>query len=186
MSFDFLPELPIVVEPTATLMSSDAGILPIRQFDEQIGFTQGFISCRNDPRDAHLVDHEFGEMVRQRVYGILGGYEDCNDHDALRSDPVFKLIGGRKPDEEPLASQPLTNDAASPLWDAGHPSFVKGQPTLSRFENAVDIPSLWRLHDFFLDDFIRSFDRPPSHITLDIDALDDPCHGHQQLGSARK
>jgi len=157
--FDFLPGLPIVVEPKATLMSSDAGMIPIRQFDDQIGFSERFVSCLHDPRDPALIDHGFDEMARQRIYGILAGYEDCNDHDALRCDAVFKLIGGRKPDEEPLASQ----------------------PTLSRFENAVDIPSLWRLHDFFLDDFIRSFDRPPSHLTLDIDALHDPCHGHQQL-----
>ena len=159
ITFDFLPGLPIVVEPKATLMSSDAGMIPIRQFDDQIGFSERFVSCLHDSRDPALIDHGFDEMARQRIYGILAGYEDCNDHDALRCDPVFKLIGGRKPDEDPLASQ----------------------PTLSRFENAVDIPSLWRLHDFFLDDFIRSFDRPPSHLTLDIDALDDPCHGQQQL-----
>src|SRR3990172_17399 len=157
--FDFLPGLPIVVETQATLMSSDAGILPIRQFDDQSGFTERLVAGLHAPRDPALTDHGFDEMVRQRIYGILAGYEDCNDHDALRYDPVFKLISGRKPDEDPLASQ----------------------PTLSRFENAVDIPSLWRLHDFFLDDFIASFDQPPTHITLDIDALDDPCHGHQQL-----
>lgn len=157
--FDFLPSLPIIVETQATLMSSDGGMIPIRQFDDQIGFTDRFVAGLHDPRDPALTEHGFDEMVRQRIYGILGGYEDCNDHDALRCDPVFKLISGRKPDEEPLASQ----------------------PTLSRFENAVDIPSLWRLHDFFLEDFIASFDQPPSHITLDIDALDDPCHGDQQL-----
>jgi len=89
--FDFLPGLPIVVEPKATLMSSDAGMIPIRQFDDQIGFAD---------------------------------------------------------------------------------RFVASQPTLSRFENAIDIPSLWRLHDFFLDDFIASFEQPPSHIRLDIGALD--------------
>lgn len=157
--FDFLPGLPIVVETQKTLMGCDAGILPIRQFDDQIGLTDRFVAGLHDPRDPALIDHGFEEMARQRIYGILAGYEDCNDHDALRWDPVFKLIGGRKPDEDPLASQ----------------------PTLSRFENAVDIPSLWRLHDFFLDDFIRSFDQPPSSLTLDIDALDDPCHGAQQL-----
>jgi len=96
-------------------------------------------------------------MVRQRIYGILAGYEDCNDHDTLRGDPVFKMVSGREPQDPDLASQ----------------------PTLSRFENAIDIPSLWRLHDFFIDDFIRSFDRPPSLVTLDIDALDDACHGQQ-------
>ncbi len=58
---------------------------------------------------------------------------------------------------------------------------MASQPTLSRFENAIEIPSLWRLHDFFIDDFIASFDRPPTSLTLDLDAWDDPCHGDQQL-----
>jgi len=159
MCFGFFPRLPIVVEPTEAQLSSDVGILPIRQFDDQIGFTERFIACLADPRDPEQIEHTFGEMVRQRVYGILAGYEDCNDHDSLRSDPVFKLVGGRAPQDDDLASQ----------------------PTLSRFENAIDIPSLWRLHDFFIDDFIRSFDRPPSFLTIDLDAVDDPCHGHQQL-----
>lgn len=157
--FGFFSRLPIVVEPTDAQISSDVGILPIRQFDDQIGFTQRFIDCLDDPRDPDQIDHPLDEMVRQRIYGILAGYEDCNDHDALRRDPVFKLVGGRAPEDDDLASQ----------------------PTLSRFENAIDIPSLWRLHDFFIDDFIRSFDRPPSFLTLDLDAVDDPCHGQQQL-----
>jgi hypothetical protein len=157
--FDFFLRLPIVVEAHDQQISSDVGILPIRQFDDQIGFTDGFIACLNDPREAHLIDHDLGEMVRQRIYGILAGYEDCNDHDTLRGDPVFKLASGRTPTDDDLASQ----------------------PTLSRFENGVDIASLWRLHDFFIDDFIRSFDRPPAFLTLDIDAVDDPCHGDQQL-----
>jgi len=58
---------------------------------------------------------------------------------------------------------------------------LDSQPTLSRFENAIDIPSLWRLHDFLLDDFVASFDTPPASLTLDLDAWDDPCHGDQQL-----
>lgn len=159
LSFGFLPRLPIVVEPIAAQMSGDVGILPVRQFDDQIGFTERFIACLDDPRDCDQIDHPFDEMVRQRIYGILAGYEDCNDHDALRGDPVFKMVGGRAPEDDDLASQ----------------------PTLSRFENAIDIPSLWRLHHFFIDDFIRSFDRPPAFITLDLDAVDDPCHGQQQL-----
>jgi hypothetical protein len=159
MRFAFFSRLPIVVEPTAAQISSDVGILPIRQFDHQIGFTERFIACLNDPRDPAQIDHPLHEMVRQRVYGILAGYEDCNDHDALRSDPVFKLVGGRTPQDDDLASQ----------------------PTLSRFEKAIDIPSLWRLHDFFIDDFIRSFDQAPAFLTLDLDAVDDPCHGQQQL-----
>lgn len=94
-----------------------------------------------------------------RVFGILAGYPDQNDHDTLRSDPVFKLVAGRSLDEDDLASQ----------------------PTLSRFENAIDVKSLLRLRDVFLDQFIASFDKPPTRITLDIDPFDDPTHGGQQL-----
>jgi hypothetical protein len=98
-------------------------------------------------------------MVRSRVYGILAGYEDQNDHDTLRHDPVFKLVADRSPEGDDLASQ----------------------PTLSRFENAVSIPSLKRLRDVFIDQFIASFASPPRHLTFDLDAVDDPAHGHQQL-----
>src|SRR5262245_39121476 len=98
-------------------------------------------------------------MVRVRVYGILAGYDDQNDHDTLRSDPVFKLLADRSPDATNLASQ----------------------PTLSRFENAISIKSLQRLRDVFIDQFIASFDSPPRHLTFDLDAVDDPAPGHQQL-----
>ncbi|MBM3815366.1 MAG: IS1380 family transposase [Acidimicrobiia bacterium] len=160
LGFDFFSRLPIVVEAHNTLVTSDAGILPLREFDCQIGLTERFIACLEDRRDPEQIDHSFAEMVRQRLFGILAGYEDCNDHDALRNDPAFKMVSGKAPnDETGLASQ----------------------PTLSRFENAVSIACLWRLHDFFLDDFIRSFKTPPAFLTLDIDAVDDPCHGQQQL-----
>ena len=157
--FDFLSRLPIVVETKEVDVSSDVGILPLRQFDGQIGLTKRFIDCLEDTRDQDQTEHTFAEMVRQRIFGILAGYEDCNDHDTLRSDPVFKIVAGRKPGQDDLASQ----------------------PTLSRFENAIDIPSLWRLHDFFIDEFVHSFQTPPARITLDLDATDDPCHGQQQL-----
>jgi hypothetical protein len=98
-------------------------------------------------------------MVRSRVYGILAGYEDQNDHNTLRHDPVSKLLADRSPEGHDLASQ----------------------PTLSRFENAISIPSLKRLRDVFLDQFIASFDTPPRHLTFDLDAVDDPAHGQQQL-----
>lgn len=98
-------------------------------------------------------------MVRMRIYGILADYEDQNDHDTLRTDPVFKLVAGRTPEAPDLASQ----------------------PTLSRFENGIDIPSLKRLRDAFIDQFIASFAAPPRALTFDIDAFDDPTHGAQQL-----
>ena len=157
-TFDFF-DRPVVIEPSQAILSSDAGLLPLRQFDEHIGLTPAFAHALDDPRDPDLTDHTFLEMVRSRIYGILADYEDQNDHDTLRTDPIFKLIADRSPEDADLASQ----------------------PTLSRFENAISIQSLKRLRDVFLDQFIVSFDTPPRHLTLNLDAVDGPAHGHQQL-----
>jgi hypothetical protein len=150
---------PITIEPSAGQLSGDAGLIPIREFDKRIGLTRANACALDDPRAPDLTEHTFLEMVRSRVYGILAGYEDQNDHDTLRADPVFKLVADRSPEDDDLASQ----------------------PTLSRFENAISIKSLKRLRDVFLDQFIASFDAPRRHLTFDLDAVDDPAHGHQQL-----
>src|SRR5262245_30107019 len=81
---------PLVIEPAPGRLSSDAALLPIRQFDQRIGLTRAFTDALDDPRDPDLTEHTFLEMVRSRVYGILAGYADQNDPDTLRSDPVCK------------------------------------------------------------------------------------------------
>ena len=96
-------------------------------------------------------------MLRQRVFGILAGYEDCNDHDTLRDDPVFKLVAGKLPEDDPLASQ----------------------PTLSRFENLATPAVLQKLIDFNIATGIERLKQKhggtlPASITLDLDATDDP------------
>ena len=130
----FCTGLPIVAEPVEAHLSSDAGLLPIRQLDEQLGLTEQFAAALLDRRDGPALTHSFLEMTRARVFGIVAGYEDQNDHDALRSDAVFKLIADRLPDGDDLASQ----------------------PTLSRFENAIGPASLFRLQDVFIDQFLDS------------------------------
>lgn len=157
LDFGFLPQKTICVEPVEEDLSSDGGLLVFREFDQQHGFTEGFARQLHDAR--RDPDHSLLEMVRSRVFGILSGYEDQNDHDALRSDAVFKLIAGRLPEDDDLASQ----------------------PTLSRFENAVSPTSLLQLEEWFLTRFVESFDEPPREITLDADVFDDPTHGQQQL-----
>jgi hypothetical protein len=157
--FDFFDPLPIQIELSDAPLTFDAGLLPLRQFDERIGLTAQFAAVLHDPRDPDRIEHSFPEMVRIRIFGILAGYEDQNDHDTLRTDPVFKLIADRSPADDDLASQ----------------------PTLSRFENRIDIPSLFRLRDVFIDQFIASFAEPPITLTIDLDAVDDPTHGSQQL-----
>jgi len=157
-TFGFEGSKPIVVEPSEAQLTSDGGLLPIRLFDETLGFTFQFAAALEDTRDQRFTRHSFLEMTRSRIYGILADYEDQNDHDVLRHDPVFKLIAG----------QSLSDELAS-------------QPTHSRFENAIDVASLFRLRDVLIDQFIDSFDEPPGRLTLDIDTFDDPAHGQQQL-----
>src|SRR5947199_67503 len=117
---DFFGARDIVIEPSRAFLSCDAGLLPIRQFDEAISLTASFAEVLDDRRDPRTREHTFLEMVRSRVYGILAGYEDQNDHDTLRADAIFKVIAGRDPDGDDLASQ----------------------PTLSRFENSINSASL--------------------------------------------
>ena len=101
VSFGFFDSKPVVVEPQDGQFTTDAGLLPFRQFDERIGFTQQFVAALSDPRDPAAITHSFTEMVRVRVFGILADYADQNDHDLLRTDPLFKLLAGRSPDDGP-------------------------------------------------------------------------------------
>jgi Transposase DDE domain group 1 len=162
LSFDFLPHFPVIVQRHEGQLSSDAGLLPLRQFDRRWSYTQRLAQCLVDPKPSR--QHSLPSMLRQRLFGILAGYEDCNDHDTLRDDPVFKLIADRLPDDEPLASQ----------------------PTLSRFENLATPAVLQKLIDFTIHTGIERLKQKhggtlPASITLDLDATDDPTHGHQQL-----
>jgi hypothetical protein len=160
--FDFFPQTPVVVQQYQGQLSSDAGLLPLRQFDQRWDYTARMAQCLDDPNPTR--DHSLLSMLRQRMFGILAGYEDCNDHDTLRNDPVFKLVAGRLPEDAALASQ----------------------PTLCRFENLVTPAVLQKLIDFNITTGIERLRQKhggqlPASITLDLDATDDPTHGDQQL-----
>ena len=158
-TIDFFPGSPIHFQEGDGRFSGDGGLLLFRQLDDDLGFTRAFASVLNDPRDPQLIEHSTIEMVRLRVFGILADYEDQNDTDTLLTDPIFKLLLNRACDGRDLPSQ----------------------PTLSRFENSIDIASLKNLAELFIDEFLDSFDSPPRHLVFDLDAVDDPAHGNQQL-----
>jgi hypothetical protein len=94
VSFGFPGRKPVVVEVADCQLTSDAGLLPIREFDELFGFTRQFADAIRDLRRSVSVAHSCLEMTRSRIYGILSDYVDQNDHDTLRHDPVFKVING--------------------------------------------------------------------------------------------
>ena len=140
-------------------LSSDAGLVLLKAPDEQLGFTRALAAVLNDPRDPRRVDFTQHDLLQQRVLQIAAGYEDANDSNTLRHDPIFKLLLDRLPETgPPLASQ----------------------PTISRFENRVSRTELYRLALVFLEQFVASYDRPPQPIVLDFDDTEDPAHGEQE------
>src|SRR5512147_1381873 len=99
LSFDVLPSRPIEIEVSPAPLTSDAGLLPVRRFDERIRHTAQLAAALHDRRDPTLTQQSPLSMVRQRVYGILAGYEDQDEHDTLRSDSVFKPLADLLPDD---------------------------------------------------------------------------------------
>jgi len=138
---------------------SDGGLLLVRQYDEEIRFTQTLSQLIPDPRHPVFIAHPQVDLIRQRLYQIIAGYEDCNDASHLRHDPIFKAIAGRAPEDLPLGSQ----------------------PTLSRLENRVSQHLLMDFVDHLVDVFVKTRPHPLSHITLDIDPSEARTYGDQQL-----
>lgn len=142
------------------MLSSDAGVLLLRAVEKKLGLAPRLSACLKDKRDPDLIEHTVEEMIRLRVLAIAAGYEDANDFDRLRYDPVFKMAAGRSPEDgDPLCSQ----------------------PTLSRLENAPSRTELGRMMLAMIDQFCASYRRAPKSIVLDIDDTFDAVHGHQQL-----
>lgn len=141
-------------------LSSDAGVLLLRGVESKLGLADRLASCIRDKRDPDLIEHSITEMLKLRMFAIAAGYEDADDCDSLRHDPIFKVAVGRLPRTgEPLCSQ----------------------PTMSRLENAPSKIEIARAMAAMVEQFCRSYRRAPASITLDIDDTFDAVHGHQQL-----
>ena len=151
-------------------ITSDAGALLLGATDRVIGLTRRLAACFTDGRNPKLIEHDVATLVMQRVVGIALGYEDLIDHDELRHDPVMAVLAGklaaRRSDCAPLA----------------------GKSTLNRLELSRPEPSRYAklaantdsMEAVFVDLFLDAHKKPPAQITLDLDATDDPLHGHQE------
>jgi len=141
-------------------LSSDGGVLLLREIENGLGLAEVLSSCLKDERDPSSTTHTQADMIRARMFAIACGYEDCDDLDVLRFDPAFKLACGRLPE--------MGDDLMS-------------QPTLSRLENAPSWRDLGRMGLSMIDLFCDSFKSVPKRIVLDIDDTPDTAHGGQQL-----
>jgi hypothetical protein len=141
-------------------ISSDGGLLLLRELDSQLNLLSSASNCIHDERDPRYIDHSVKELLTQRVFQIAAGYEDCSDCNDLREDMIFKMCAGRLPQSD--------NDLAS-------------QPTMSRLENTVTKTDLFRLGECLVDIFINSYSKAPSVIILDCDDTNNDTYGQQEL-----
>lgn len=159
LQFSSLSRKKILADFNGGHLTSDGGALLLREVNRRTGLIDALAACIADPRDPAKTRHEVKTMLTQRVCGIALGYEDGNDHQTLREDPIMQILSEIAPDpDDPLASP----------------------PTLSRFENWVNRKSLARMSEVFVDQFIDSYTKPPEEIILDFDATEDRIHGKQE------
>ena len=155
LSFPALNRRNIEAEFSGGDITSDGGVLLLRQIDKQLGLMEAINHILHDPREQDQVIHSQLSLLKQRVYGLCLGYEDLNDHQTLRTDPAIQTALNR---DDVLASQ----------------------STLCRLENRTDRQTMVDIHKVFFEQFIASFKKPPKELILDFDATDDPTHGSQE------
>jgi len=136
-------------------ITSDGGVLLLRQADRLLGLSESIAGVLEDPRRKASVDHNALGLLRQRLYALALGYEDLNDHDQLRHDLAIQTAVDRD-------------------------CVLASSSTLCRWENRADRATAWRLHEVLVDQFIGSFRHAPKKLILDFDATDDAIHGRQE------
>ena len=161
-------------------MTTDAGGLLLREVDGQLRLIDRLAACFIDHRQPEKIEHSVRELIAQRVYGLTMGYEDLNDHDQLRADPLMALLAGK--------AEPAGTDRRREQ-DRGKAG--AGKSTLNRLEltpKEADATARYKkivyqseaLDRLLVDLFLESHRQPPAEIVLDLDATDDPVHGNQE------
>src|SRR5450755_722855 len=150
---------PVVVNFDGGLLSSDGGILALREVEQRLRVADRLAACMVDPRAPDQITHTLADIIRFRLLMIAAGYEDGNDASSLRSDPMFKMALDLAPSDRELCSQ----------------------STISRLENLPDARALLRMGRAMVDLYCESFRQVPKRIVLDIDDTFDAVHGGQQL-----
>jgi Transposase DDE domain group 1 len=150
---------------------SDGGALLLRQAECRTDILSRFAACFADQRDPLRVEHSVEQLIKQRVYGLALGYEDLNDHEKLRHDPLLAVLSGKtEPTQEPLAGKSTLNRLEL--------TFPQGDAAQRRYKKILFDPA--RADQLLLDLFVESHVSPPAEIILDLDATDDPLHGKQE------
>ena len=159
----------VVAQFDGRQMTTEGGALLLREAARKIGLLKRVGRCFTDTRDPERIEHPLDEMLAQRIYALALGYEDLNDHEELRHDPLLAVLAGKREIEEPLAGKSTLNrleltPAGSPLPERYH--------KITYSAEAIDA--------LLVDIFLEAHPKPPRQIVLDLDATDTPLHGRQE------
>jgi hypothetical protein len=163
--FSDLFDKPVQVTFTEKHTSSDGGAVLLEAISKKMHLLDAFTETINDPRQPGKIDHTVEELVRQRLFSIACGYPDANDVKRIEDDPILRMLAGLNP-------------------DASNQS-MGSQPTLSRFENTIDLDTCFQIGCRLAEQVVsyqakqRKGKRKPKSITIDMDPTDDPTHGQQ-------
>ena len=159
----------VVAEFSGDRLTSEGGALLLREADRKIGLLRRVADCFTDTRQPERVEHRLPEMLAQCIYGLALGYEDLNDHEQLRSDPLLALLAGKREIEQPLAGKSTLNRLELT------PS---GSPLPERYHKIGYSPAA--MDELLVKIFLEAHTRAPKQIVLDLDATDTPLHGKQE------
>ena len=162
-------------------ITSDAGGLLLRETEKRTGILSGFAGCFRDLRDPELIEHTVAELVAQRVYGLALGYEDLNDHDELRRDPLFAvLVGKEDPEGETRVRSQDRGKAVAGKSTLNRLELTPANPTATELRYKKIIMKPEEIDRLFVDVFLQAHTEAPKEIVIDVDATDDPLHGNQE------
>ena len=170
----------VVAEFNGGTITSDGGVLLLKEVEAKRKIVKQFAACFTDYRDPNLIEHTVEELVGQRIYGLALGYEDLNDHDLLRRDPLLAAAVGK-----------IDPEGQERRREADRGAALAGKSTLNRLELRSDDPAKdgrykkialdeQKVDDFFIDVFVQAHEEAPKLIVIDLDATDDPLHGAQE------
>jgi hypothetical protein len=170
----------VVAEFNGGTITSDGGVLLLKEVEVKRKIINQFAACFTDHRDPDKIEHTVEDLVGQRIYGLALGYEDLNDHDWLRRDPLLAAAVGK-----------IDPEGQERRREADRGKGLAGKSTLNRLELRSDDPAKngrykkialdeKKVDDFFIDIFVQAHEEPPKLIVIDLDATDDPLHGKQE------
>jgi hypothetical protein len=173
--FEQVKSCPVIVNFQGELVTSDAGLTLIAELDRKKEITSRLAQCFKDYREKNRIEHSVSSLIAQRIYGLIMGYEDINDHEFLRDDSIFALCVGKVMNTELESVRLAGKSTLNRLEHCPENVTSKAESRYHRIEHDPEA-----IETLLVEIFLESYPKPPRQITLDLDVTDDLVHGHQE------